>query len=160
MIKPGERPDLSFPVKALVAGAPRDTTLRELIAGAPTLVSVHMRNNTSACDRQSASLAAHAAEFARRGWRVVSVSRDTCASHAKYAAKLGLAHPLVSDPDDRVSRALDAIVGKSMYGKKYLGPARAAYLFDADGVVLGVIPKVDAPGHAAQALAAIDALPR
>ena len=157
MITPGERPDLDFTVNAQVDGAARQVPFRELLAGAPTLVSVYMRNNTSACDRQTASLAAHAAEFERRGWRVVAVSRDTCASHAKYAAKLGLKFTLVSDPEDRVSRAFDAIVEKSMYGKKYLGPARAAYLLGPDGQVLGVIPKVDAPDHAAQALAAIDA---
>ncbi len=159
MIQTGTRPDLAIPVKALVEGAAHETTLGELIAGARAVVSVYMRNNTSACDRQTASLAAHSEEFARRGWRVVAVSRDTCASHAKYAAKLGLTFTLVSDPEDKISRAFDAIVEKSMYGKKYLGPARAAYLISSDGTVLGVIPKVDAPNHARQALDAIDALP-
>lgn len=160
MIQPGERPDLNIPVNAFVEGVARPTTLKALIGGAPALVSVYMRNNTGACDRQNASLAAHAAEFARRGWRVVAVSRDTCASHAKYAAKLGISYTLVSDPEDTISKALDAIVEKSMYGKKYLGPARAAYLFDEAGEVLAVIPKVDPSGHAAQALAVIDAPPR
>jgi peroxiredoxin Q/BCP len=57
--------------------------------------------------------------------------------------------------DDAISKAVDAIVEKSMYGKKYLGPLRAAYLFDADGKLFGVIPKVEAAEHGKQLLAAI-----
>jgi peroxiredoxin len=45
-----------------------------------------------------------------------------------------------------------------MYGKKYLGPARAAYLFDGQGKLLATIPKVEAAEHGKQLLAAIAAL--
>lgn len=157
MISPGQSPDLTFPVKALAAGATVTAPFRELLTG-PTVISVYMRNNTGACDKQTASLVAHAGDIAKAGWSIVAVSRDTCASHAKYAAKIGAGFTLVSDPDDLVSKAMDAIVEKSMYGKKYLGPARAAYLVDATGRVLSVIPKVDAPNHARQVLDAIAAL--
>lgn len=116
MITPGTTPDLSFTVKALVAGKPVECVFRDLVSG-PTFVSVYMRNNTSACDRQIASLAEGAAQIGKTGHTILAVSRDTCASHAKYAAKLGLGFTLVSDPEDKVSRAFDAIVEKSMYGK-------------------------------------------
>lgn len=157
MISTGTRPDLSFTVKALVNGAAREVTFADLISG-PTLVSVYMRNNTSACDLQIASLAEHAKEFEKLGWRVVAVSRDTCASHAKYAAKLGLGFTLVSDPEFKAAKAFDSMVEKSMYGKKYQAPERAAYLFDSSGKVVSIIPKVDAANHGPQALAAIAAL--
>lgn len=157
MITPGTTPDLSFTVKALVAGKSVECVFRDLVSG-PTFVSVYMRNNTSACDRQIASLAEGAAQIGKTGHTILAVSRDTCASHAKYAAKLGLGFTLVSDPEDKVSRAFDAIVEKSMYGKKYLGPARAAYLLDGAGRIRAVIPKADPANHAAQALAAIAAL--
>jgi peroxiredoxin Q/BCP len=157
MISPGTSPDFNFPIKALRDGVSTELPFRELLTGR-TVVSVYMRNNTSACDKQTASLVAHADEISGLGWRILAVSRDTCASHAKYAAKIGANFTLVSDPEDKVSRSLDAIVEKSMYGKKYTGPARAAYLFDATGTTLAVIPKVDAPNHAAQVLAAIKAL--
>ena len=158
MIAPGTTPDFDFTVHINRDGKKTEVNFRQLMAGEPTLVSVYMRNNTSACDRQTASLAEHAADFAKRGWRVVAVSRDTCASHSKYAEKQGIAYTLVSDPEDKVSKALDAIVEKSMYGKKYRGPSRSAYLFDAQAKLLGVIAKVDAPAHGAQALAAIGGL--
>lgn len=160
MITPGTRPDLNIPVHINRDGKKTEVVFRDLLAGEPTLVSVYMRNNTSACDRQTASLAAHAKDFAKRGWRVVAVSRDTCASHAKYAEKMAIGYTLVSDPQDLVSKALDAIVEKSMYGKKYHGPSRSAYMFDANATLIGIIAKVDAPAHAEQSLAAIDALSR
>jgi peroxiredoxin Q/BCP len=159
MITPGTRPDLDFPVTINRDGKKTEVQFSELISG-PTLVSVYMRNNTSACDLQAASLAAHAGEIAKLGWNVVAVSRDTCASHAKYAAKLGIAFTLVSDPEFSFAKAADSMVEKSMYGKKYLAPERAAYLFDAGGKVISIIPKVDAANHGQQALAAITALGR
>jgi peroxiredoxin Q/BCP len=64
----------------------------------------------------------------------------------------------VSDPEDQFAQSVDGIVEKSMYGKKYLGPARAAYLFAADGKLIGLIPKVEAATHGQQLLATIAAL--
>lgn len=159
MITPGSSPDLDFPVTVNRGGKKTEVKFRDLIKG-PTLVSVYMRNNTSACDLQAASLAAHAKEIEKLGWSVVAVSRDTCASHAKYAAKLGIAFTLVSDPEFAFAKAVDSMVEKSMYGKKYMAPERAAYLFDSAGKVISIIPKVDAANHGPQALAAIAALRR
>jgi thioredoxin-dependent peroxiredoxin len=157
MISPGKKLPASLALRIVRQGKEESLTLKQLLRRR-TLVSVYMRNNTSACDRQNESLAAHVAEFDKLGYDLVAVSRDTCASHAKYAAKLGIGYTLVSDPDDTFSKAADAIVEKSMYGKKYLGPARAAYVLDKDGTVLAVADKVDTKDHAAQLRALIAAL--
>jgi peroxiredoxin Q/BCP len=109
-----------------------------------------MRNNTPGCDRQNESLAAHAAEFDRAGYNLIAVSRDTLGSHAKYAAKKKITYTLASDPDDQFARAADAVVEKSMYGRKFKGPARAAFVLDRDATVLAVAEKVDTADHAAQ----------
>lgn len=156
MIQPGASFDTSLKLKVARDGAQTETTLGALLRR-KTILSVYMRNNTSACDKQNESLAAHTAEFDKLGYDLIAVSRDTCASHLKYAAKLGIGYTLVSDPDDLVSKAADAIVEKSMYGKKYLGPARAAYVLDAKGRVLHVFEKVDTKDHAAQLLAVLAA---
>ena len=115
-----------------------------------TVVSVYMRNNTPGCDRQNDSLAAHAAEFDRAGYNLVAVSRDTGGSHAKYAAKKKISYTLASDPEDLFAQVADSVVEKSMYGRKFTGPARAAYVLDRDGTVLAVVEKVDTADHAAQ----------
>jgi hypothetical protein len=67
----------------------------------------------------------------------------------------GYGYTLVADPEDLFSRALDALVEKSMYGKKYIGPARAAYVLDAAGTLRAVIPKVEAAAHGRQVLDAL-----
>lgn len=157
MITSGRRPDLGFKLHALRDGVAKEMAFADLLKRR-TIVSVYMKNNTPSCDRQNDSLAAQVAKFDRAGYDLVAISRDTCGSHAKYAAKKGLAYTLVSDPDDRFARATDSLVEKSMYGKKFVGPARAAYVLDRDGTVLAVVEKVDTADHAAQLLDVIKKL--
>jgi peroxiredoxin Q/BCP len=123
-----------------------------------TIVSVYMKNNTGSCDKQNDSLAAHAAEFDRAGYNLVALSRDTSGSHLKYAVKKKISYVLASDPGDLFAQAADSIVEKSMYGKTYQGPARAAFVLDQDGTVLAVAEKVDSADHAAQLRALIAGL--
>ena len=157
MISLGKKPKLGFKIKVHADGKDFETPFTKLIEG-PTLVSVYMRNNTSACDKQAAELGKIEEVLAKQGVKIVAISRDTCSSHAKYAAKHGYGYALVSDPEDLFSQSVDGIVEKSMYGKKYLGPARAAYLFDGDGKVIAIIPKVEAAEHGKQIREALSAL--
>lgn len=149
MIQPGHKFDTHLPLKVFRDGRQEEVALRDLLTR-PAIVSVYMRNNTPGCDRQNESLAAHATEFDRAGYALIALSRDTCGSHAKYAAKKRITYTLASDPDDRFAQAADAIVEKSMYGRKFTGPARAAFVLARDGTVLAVIPKVDTADHAGQ----------
>lgn len=149
MISSGKKLDLSFKLKVVRNGAVEEVPFQNLITR-PTVVSVYMKNNTPSCDRQNTALASVAATLERAGVGLIAVSRDSCGSHAKYAAKHGLGYVLASDPEDRFAQATDSLVEKSMYGKVYTGPARAAYLIGADGRVLGVIEKVDSAAHAEQ----------
>jgi peroxiredoxin Q/BCP len=154
MIPIHSTPDLTFEVKALVNGEQKTVAFRDLMTG-PTVVTVYMKNNTSVCDVQNQSLAAHAAAIAQKGYVIIAVGKDTCAAHAKYARKLGIPYILVSDPDMLFAKATDSLVEKSMYGKKYMGPTRSAFVFDAGGRVTGIIEKVDAERHAEELLALI-----
>lgn len=156
MLPIGKKPKLDFEVEALVGGKVVRGPFAALLDG-PAVVSVWMRNNTSACDRQSAELGKAEKAILKAGYRVVGVSRDGCGSHAKYAAKHGYRYTLVADPEDRFSKAMDAMVEKSMYGKTYVGPARAAYVIDGKGTLVAVMPKVEAATHGKQVLAALGA---
>ena len=157
MITSGQKPDLAFKLQTLRDGVAKEMAFADLLKRR-TIVSVYMKNNTPSCDRQNDSLAAQAATFDRAGYDLVAISRDTCGSHAKYAAKKGIDYTLVSDPDDRFARATDSLVEKSMYGKKFVGPVRAAYVFERDGKVLAVVEKVDTADHASQLLDVIKKL--
>ncbi len=149
MITKGKKLKTNFKLKVVRDGAESEVLFKEILTR-PTIVSVYMKNNTGSCDKQNDSLAAHAAELAELGYNLVALSRDTCGSHLKYAAKKKITYTLASDPDDAFAKAADAIVEKSMYGKTYEGPARAAFVIDTDGTVLAVIEKVDTKDHAAQ----------
>lgn len=157
MIAPGQRLELGFKLQVLRDGVAKEMTFADLLKRR-TIVSVYMKNNTPSCDRQNESLAEHAAKFVRVGYDLVAISRDTCGSHARYATKKGIAYTLASDPGDQFARATGSLVEKSMYGKKYVGPARAAYVLERDGTVLAVVERVDAADHAAQLLAVIKKL--
>jgi peroxiredoxin Q/BCP len=154
MISIGTTPDLSFTVNAVINGEKKQMVFKDLLTG-PAVVTVYMKNNTSVCDVQNQSLAAHEDAFTKKGYTIISVGKDTCASHIKYAQKLGITYILVSDPDMLFAQATDTLVEKSMYGKKYMGPTRSAFVFDANGTVTGIIEKVDAENHAAELLALI-----
>lgn len=157
MISQGKAPKLSFKVDAVVGGKTVSLPFSDLLDG-PTVVSVYMRNNTSACDKQAAELGKIMQAVAKKGFKLVAVSRDKVGSHEKYAQKHGYKYALVADPEDLFSKAVDGIVEKSMYGKKYLGPARAAYVFDAKGRLVAAVAKVEAAAHGAQVLEAIASL--
>lgn len=153
MIPVGGKIDTRFPIKVFREGQATAISFGELLHRL-TVVSVYMRNNTPGCDRQNDSLAVRAPEIARAGFDLVALSRDTAGSHGKYAAKKKISYPLVSDPDDLFAKAADAVVEKSMYGRKFSGPARTVFILGADGTVLA-LEKVDTSDHAAQVLAMI-----
>lgn len=150
----GDQLNLDLSLTAIRDGKTAPVTLGDLLTR-PTVFSIYMRNNTGSCDKQNTSLVAHAQELDDAGVNVVAISRDKPAAHEKYAAKLGIPYTLVSDPDDTFAKEADAIVEKSMYGKKYFGPARAAFLVDTTGRITGVIEKVDSKNHGKELLTLI-----
>lgn len=64
---------------------------------------------------------------------ILGISPDKPAKQAKFDTKYSLGYPLLSDEDHAVAEAFDVWVQKSMYGKKYMGIQRSAFLIDADG---------------------------
>lgn len=157
MITPGKKLKTNFKLKVVAQGVESEVAFKDLLKRR-TIVSVYMKNNTGSCDKQNDSLAAHAAEFTKAGYDLIAISRDTPGSHLKYAVKKKITYTLASDPSDLFAQAADAVVEKSMYGKKYFGPARAAFVLAPDGTVLAVAEKVDTADHAAQLKALIAGL--
>jgi len=158
MVTPGAVLDLSFALKVVQGGVVKEMPFRDLLTG-PTVVSVYMKNKTPGCDRQNDGLVSIAVALKAAGVGLLAVSRDTSGSHLRYAAAKGITYPLASDPTDLFARATESLVQKSMYGRTFVGPARAAYLLDAHGRVLGVVGKVEPAAHAAQVNELIKVLP-
>jgi thioredoxin-dependent peroxiredoxin len=116
------------------------------------------KDDTSGCTKEAQAFRDMADAFAATGTAVVGVSRDSVASHDKFKAKHALTFPLVSDEGGDLCNALGVWVQKSMYGKSYMGIERTTFLVDESGVIRRVWRKVKVPGHAAEVLAAAQAL--
>ena len=122
--------------------------------GQPLVLYFYPKDDTSGCTREAQDFTALAGDFRKAGVKVIGVSRDPMKSHEKFIGKYGLAVPLVSDEDGRVSEAFGTWVEKSMYGRKYMGMERATYLIGANGRVLKAWRKVKVPQHAEEVLRA------
>ena len=122
--------------------------------GRPLVLYFYPKDDTSGCTREAQDFTALATQFANAGVKVIGVSRDPMKSHEKFIGKYGLAVPLVSDEDGRISAAFGTWVQKSMYGRKYMGMERATYLIGPDGRILRAWRKVKVPKHAEDVLKA------
>lgn len=128
------------------------------IAG-PVVIYFYPKDDTSGCTREAQDFSALADAFADAGVRVIGISRDSVASHAKFAAKHGLAVELASDEGGAASEAFGVWVEKSMYGRTYMGLERSTFLFDGEGRLARSWRKVRVAGHAQAVLeAALEAV--
>ena len=134
-----------------------DVTLSAL-KGGPVVLYFYPRDDTPGCTKESIAFSEHLSDFEAVGAKVFGISKDSVASHAKFAKKRELSVGLLSDENGNVCEDYGVWKEKNMYGKKYMGIERTTYLIDANGDVAMVWPKVKVPGHAEAVLAAVKAL--
>jgi thioredoxin-dependent peroxiredoxin len=139
---------------AIIVTASDGSNVNLALPGQPLVLYFYPKDDTSGCTREAQDFTALAGQYADAGVKVVGVSRDAMKKHEKFIGKYGLAVPLVSDEDGRVSEAFGTWVEKSMYGRKYMGMERATFLIGADGRILKAWRKVKVPGHADEVLKA------
>lgn len=126
--------------------------------GRKLVVYFYPKDDTSGCTNEAKDFTALLREFAKADTDIVGISRDSVKSHAKFIAKYDLEHALGSDEGGAVTEAFGVWVKKSMYGREYMGIERATFLIGADGRIAQVWRKVKVKDHAAQVLAAAQAL--
>ena len=140
-------PDFTLPDKD---GNP--VTLSDFL-GQRVVVYFYPKDNTPGCTRQACAFAGSYAEFKRRGITVIGISKDSVASHQKFAEKFNLPFILLSDPDRVAIEAYGVWQEKKMAGKVGMGVVRTTFLIDEDGVITAVMPKVKPDTNAAEILA-------
>lgn len=119
---------------------------------APVVLYFYPKADTPGCTREAQDFSALAPDFAALGVRVIGISRDAPAKHAKFAAKHDLTVELASDEDGSVSDAFGVWGEKQFYGRTYMGLERATFLFGCHGRLVRAWRKVRVPGHAAAVL--------
>jgi thioredoxin-dependent peroxiredoxin len=128
------------------------------LAGRPCVLYFYPKDDTPGCTSEARDFRDQHAKFARRGTRVIGVSRDSLASHEKFIAKHELPFELISDPDEKLCRLFDVIREKNMYGRKVMGIERSTFLVDAGGVLVREWRKVKVKGHVDEVLEAVESL--
>jgi peroxiredoxin Q/BCP len=101
--------------------------------GRRVLLFFYPKADTPGCTAQACGLRDVAGEVGDTA--IVGISPDKPAKQAKFDTKFGLGFPLLADEDHAVAEAYDVWAEKSMYGKKYFGIVRSAFLVDEKGKI-------------------------
>lgn len=121
--------------------------------GHKVLVYFYPKADTPGCTAQSCALRDVAPDVGDTA--ILGISPDKPSKQAKFDARYGLGFPLLSDADHAVADAWGAWGEKSMYGKKYMGIIRSAFLVDEDGRIAQAWYKVSPKDTATNLLAAL-----
>ena len=122
------------------------------LAGKRTIIYFYPKDNTSGCTAEACNLRDNYAALIARGYNVIGVSKDSAASHRKFADKYELPFTLLSDTSTQMLQAFGAWGEKKMYGKTVMGTIRRTFIFDENGILERIIEKVDTKNHASQIL--------
>ena len=120
--------------------------------GKKVVIYFYSKDNTSGCTRQANAFAALYDEFKAIGAEVIGISKDSAASHAKFAEKHSLPFVLLADPERQAIEAYGVWQEKKLYGKVSMGVVRTTFIIDENGVILKIMPKVKPDTNAADVL--------
>ena len=121
--------------------------------GKKVVLYFYPKDNTPGCTRQACAFAQNYGKFAAMDTVVIGVSKDSVASHKKFAEKNGLPFILLSDPERLAIEAYDVWKEKKQYGKVSMGVVRTTYVINEQGFIEKVMPKVKPDTNAAEILA-------
>ena len=120
--------------------------------GKKVVLYFYPRDNTPGCTRQACAFAENYEKFKNLDAVVIGISKDSTASHIKFAEKYGLPFVLLSDPEHKVIEAFGAWQEKKNYGKVSFGTVRSTFVIDENGTIEKVMPKVKPDTNAAEIL--------
>ena len=121
-------------------------------AGKRVVLYFYPKDNTPGCTRQACAFAAAYEEFKTLEAVVIGISRDSAASHQKFADKHGLPFILLSDPELTAIQAYGVWQEKKLYGKVSMGVVRTTFVIDGHGVIEKVMPNVKPDTNAEEVL--------
>ena len=123
--------------------------------GKKVVLYFYPKDNTPGCTRQACAFAGLYDEFLKKNVQVIGISKDSVASHVKFAQKYDLPFILLSDPELAVIQAYGVWQEKKLYGKVSMGVVRTTFIIDENGNVEKVMKKVKPDTNAAEILAEI-----
>ena len=139
-------PDFSLPDKD------GNTVRLSDFQGKKVVLYFYPKDNTPGCTRQACAFAASYEQFKAQDATVIGISKDSVASHLKFAQKYDLPFILLSDPELQAIQAYGVWQEKKLYGKVSMGVVRTTYIIDEQGIIEKVMPKVKPDTNAAEIL--------
>ncbi len=139
-------PDFSLPDKN------GNTVSLSDFLGKKVVLYFYPKDNTPGCTRQACAFAASYEQFKTQDIVVIGISKDSAASHLKFAQKYDLPFILLSDPELQAIQAYGVWQEKKLYGKVSMGVVRTTYIIDEQGNIEKVMPKVKPDTNAADIL--------
>ena len=124
--------------------------------GKKVVIYFYPRDNTPGCTRQACAFSGLYNEFRKKGVEVIGISKDSVASHEKFAEKYELPFILLSDPERTAIEAYGVWQEKKQYGKVSMGVVRTTFLIDENGMIVKIMPKVKPDTNAAEILAELE----
>ena len=116
-------------------------------AGKKVVLYFYPKDNTPGCTRQACAFAASYDRFRAKDIAVIGISKDSVASHQKFAEKYALPFVLLSDPELAAIQAYGVWQEKKLYGKISLGTIRKTFLIDENGNIEKIWNKVAVATH-------------
>ena len=148
-------PNVGDPAPAIVLEDQTGTIIDVVAAqtGRRVLVFFYPKANTPGCTTQACGLRDIADQVGDTA--IIGISPDTPAKQASFDTKFSLGFTLLADVDHAVAEAFGVWVEKSMYGRKYMGVQRSAFLIDAAGNISHAWPKITPKDTPVQLLRAL-----
>ncbi len=137
-----------MPQFSLADQSGEEKTYADLAGPKGLVLFTYSRDNTSGCTAESTEFQERLARYEKLGFGVAGLSRDSVPSHRKFAAKLGLGYPILSDPETGLLQDLGAWGSKKVQGEVKSGPVRSTVVADEKGRVVRSYTKVKPKGHA------------
>lgn len=125
-------------------------------AGKPLIIYFYPKDNTPGCTAEACSIRDGYAELRNLGYTIIGISKDSVASHGKFASKYSLPFLLLSDESTEVNQAFGVWQKKKMGGREYMGTVRTTFITDADHRITHIINKVNTKDAARQLLDTIE----
>ncbi|MBE6791182.1 MAG: thioredoxin-dependent thiol peroxidase [Clostridia bacterium] len=128
-----------------------DVSLSDFL-GSKVVLYFYPRDNTPGCTKQACAFAGLYEDFRKKNIQVIGISKDSVASHIKFAEKYNLPFILLSDPDREAIEAYGVWQEKKMCGKTSMGVVRTTFIIDEKGNIEKIMPKVKPDTNAAEIL--------
>ena len=121
-------------------------------AGKKLVLYFYPKDNTPGCTAEACSFRDHYDTMREAGYEIVGVSKDSAASHTKFADKFQLPFTLIADAETTLNQAFGVWQKKKMAGREYMGTVRTTFIINEEGIVEDIITKVDTKNSATQIL--------